>query len=87
MIKKVEYLFPIAILIKALVDIPDLTFVELIDIPESNFNPVKLLQDAHTRDLKTKEQCLAYLGFLMRNVMKLSSSKLLSDVEAGQIFL
>lgn len=55
MIKKVEYLFPIAIIIKALADIPDLTFVELIDIPESNFNPVKLLHDAHSRDLKTRE--------------------------------
>jgi len=53
MIKKVEYLFPIAIIIKALVNIPDLTFVELIDIPHINFNPVKLLQDAHGRNLRT----------------------------------
>ena len=43
MINKVEYLFPIAIIIKALADIPDLTFIELVDIPNSNFNPVKLL--------------------------------------------
>ena len=68
MIRKVEYLFPVGIIIKALADIPDLTFVQLIDIPNSNFNPVKLLQDAHSRDLKTREQCLAYLGFLMRNL-------------------
>lgn len=45
MIKKVEYLFPLGLIIKALVDIPDFAFMQLLEITGNNFNPLRILQN------------------------------------------
>lgn len=58
MIKKVEYLFPLALIIKALFDIPDLEFIKTFEIKDSNFNPLNLLQNLHQRNLKSQNDCL-----------------------------
>ncbi len=87
MIRKVEYLFPLSVIVKALVDIPDLTFVKFFDIPKSNFDPVILLSDSLNRNLKTRSDCLNYIGYLMRNVLKLSDSDELDKEEIGKYFL
>ena len=52
MIKKVEYLFPLALIVKALFDIADLEFVKLFEVKNSNFNPLNLLVNLHSRNLK-----------------------------------
>lgn len=53
MIKKVEFLFPLALIVKALYDIPDLEFVKIFEINGSNFNPLNLLTNLHNRNLRT----------------------------------
>jgi len=44
MIRKVEYLFPLGLIIKALKDIPDLEISRKFEVSKSNFNPLKLLE-------------------------------------------
>lgn len=86
MIKKVEYLFPLSVIIKALGDISDFTFVNLIEVPGSNFNPVNLIKDLHDRNLRNQGQCLRYLGFLMKNILRMSCEDY-SEEDIGRSFL
>lgn len=53
MIRKIEYLFPIGLIIKALVDMNDFSFVKLLEIENSNFNPIDLLRELHAKGLKS----------------------------------
>lgn len=87
MIKKVEYLFPIGIIMKALFDLPDLEFVKMLEIKDSNFNPLKLLEHNQKKNLRTQNDCLEYIGYLIRNVMRNYSPAFYSDTEIGKKFL
>lgn len=56
MIRKVEYLFPLGLIAKALIDIPDLELAKIFEIKDSNFNPLRLLEQ--TSGKKTREESL-----------------------------
>lgn len=43
MIKKVEYLFPLGIIVKGLVDLPDLSLIQKLEIKNSSWDPVVIL--------------------------------------------
>jgi len=87
MIRKVEYLFPLAVIMKAIEDISDQLLVEMLTESDSTFNGMHLLKDLHQRGLTTHESCLEYLGFLIRDTIGLGQMKSLSDEEVGKIFL
>lgn len=56
MIRKVEYLFPLGLIVKGLINIPDLEFMRMFEVAESNFNPLRLLENMN--DKKTHNDCL-----------------------------
>lgn len=87
MIRKVEYLFPLAVILKALEDLPDQLLLQLLAEPESAFDGTILLKDLHQRGLATQPACLAYLGFLIRDAMGLGQMRQVPDEEAGRLFL
>jgi hypothetical protein len=43
MIKKVEYLIPLGVVIRCLIDIPDLELFKILSVNETGFVPVTLI--------------------------------------------
>ena len=43
MIKKVEYLFPLGVILRCLMDIPDLDLFKLLSVPETGFVPLTMV--------------------------------------------
>lgn len=86
MIRKVEYLIPLIVLMKAIEDIPDKVLIEMLTKDDS-FNGVYLLKDLHQRRLLNQIDCLRYLGYLMRDVIGMSQMKQVSDEDVGRKFI
>jgi len=86
MIRKVEYLIPLGVLMKAIEDVPDSVIVQMLTKEES-FNGIYLLKDLAQRKIHTQGDALRYLGFLFRDVIGLGQMKQLADEEVGRRFL
>ena len=86
MIKKVEYIIPLGVIFKALVDMSDKTLIDVITEKESAFNGLQVIKDVHDRSLFSRQQCLVYLGFLMKEAIGQYGSSL-SDEDLGKKFL
>ena len=86
MIRKVEYLIPLAVLMKAIEDIPDRVLIQILTKDDS-FNGIYLLKDLHQRNLQTQVDCLRYLGFLFRDCIGLTNMKNVTDEEVGRKFI
>lgn len=86
MIRKVEYLIPLAVLLKAIENVPDRVLIQMLTSDDS-FNGIYLLKDLFQRGLHSQSDCLKYLGFLMRDVIGLSQSKNISDEDVGKRFI
>jgi DNA-directed RNA polymerase I subunit RPA2 len=91
MIRKVEYLIPVVIIIKALGDITDLQLYNTIvrGSTENSFISERvevLLRETQKRSLFTSAQCRAYLGFLLKSVIGVNNPDL-NHEQIGEIFL
>jgi hypothetical protein len=71
MIKKVEYLFPLGVILRCLIDIPDLEIFKMLSVSETGFVPLTMIQNMHKKRLFTREDCLEYLGSLVRGILRI----------------
>lgn len=91
MLRKVEYLLPAVVVLKALADLSDRELYNKLvrGAAGDSFLSERvevLLADVKKRALHTREQCLAYLGFLLRPMMGVADPSL-SAMEVGEVFL
>lgn len=87
MLKKVEYVIPLGVILRALIDASDEVLARLLCWGEEGFNGVVIAEDLARRGLRDQRSCLRYLGYLLRNVMDLGGNKEVSDEEAGRQFI
>ena len=84
---KQEFLLPVVLVAKALVDLSDKEFFDRVvagDV-QNTFLTTRLellLRDASLYNLKTRNQCLAYFGSLLRAYLPIDNRT--SDVDAGR---
>jgi DNA-directed RNA polymerase I subunit RPA2 len=91
MIRKVEYLIPAIIVIKALVEMSDRELYNTIvrGFKDNSFISERvevLLNETKKRSLHTKDQCLEYLGFVLKGIIDVTNPNL-TNSDIGQIFL
>lgn len=55
MIRKVEYIYPLGVIIKALIDISDKSLIEMISDRDSTFNGIQVVKDIHSRGLYSQK--------------------------------
>lgn len=72
MIKKVEYLFPLGVILRCLMDIPDLELFKILSVPETGFVPLTMIQNLQKKKLFTREDCLEYIGSLVKGILRIS---------------
>jgi len=87
---KQEFLLPVVLVAKALVDLSDKEFFDRVVAGDSQntFLTTRLelmLRDASLYNLKTRKQCLAYFGSLLRAYLPIDNRS--SDIEAGEFLL
>ena len=91
MIRKVEYLIPAVVVIKALEEMSDRQLYNMIVRGSTNNSFIServeiLIGEIKKRSLFSKTQCLSYLGFLLRGVLNVSNPNLTNE-NIGEIFL
>lgn len=91
MIRKVEYLIPAVVVLKALMEMSDRELYNMIvrGFKDNSFISERvevLLNETKKRSLYSKKQCLTYLGFLLKGIIN-ETNPSLSNEEIGDIFL
>lgn len=91
MIKKVEYLIPAVVVIKALEEMSDRQLYNKIvkGSTDNSFISERveiLISEIKKRSLFSQSQCLSYLGFLLRAILNVNDPDLTND-KIGEIFL
>lgn len=91
MIKKAEYLIPAVIVLKALEEISDRQLYNLLvkGFEDDSFVSERvevLLNESHKRSVYSREQCLSYLGLLLKGIIQANNPSY-SHAQIGEIFL
>ena len=90
--RKQEFLIPVIIILKALVETTDVQIYNKLVHGYSGNSEISdrvevLLRVSKNLSLHTKHQCLAYLGSRFRSELNLLHASDISDKEVGEIFL
>ena len=91
MIKKAEYLIPAVIVLKALEEISDRQLYNLLvkGFEDDSFVSERvevLLNESQKRSVYSREQCLSYLGLLLKGIIQANNPNY-SHAQIGEIFL
>jgi DNA-directed RNA polymerase I subunit RPA2 len=90
-IRKAEYLFPAVIVLKALEEISDRQLYNLLvrGFEDDSFVSERvevLINESHKRSVYSREQCLAYLGLLLKGIIQANNPSY-THAQVGEIFL
>jgi DNA-directed RNA polymerase I subunit RPA2 len=91
MIKKAEYLIPAVIVLKALEEISDRQLYNILvrGFEDDSFVSERvevLLNESHKRSVYSKQQCLSYLGLLLKGIIQANNPNY-THAQVGEIFL